>query len=275
MIPGLNPRSGRTMDNQPINHPKFEAVMSREARQLRNDIIGLAISYGAAGQTTIGIAEFKQKIVEAYNPIVWERPILCAHNSEIYDSFMRITSTVYKAQENVGREAKGNKGGARRKDVDWLSVATVFPDTYWLQNVKDKRTGSVDPRSLDSILESFSIMYKLYSGWLISDFSHKVLFGILDVSRKYSPDLVQECMDMVTEIRQRSFDYLMAIIDKEMAARQIEMTQNKELLDRSKQILNTFVELVKGKDPIDFDSLEKDAKVDRDNLDEFNKVKNS
>jgi len=257
-----------------INHRSLQTVMSREARQLRDDIFNKAIEHGTAGMISSDVEQFVGNIIQAYNPIVWERAVMYAHKAEIWDAFMKITSSIYKDQQDAGREARGNKGKVRRKDVDWLSVAISFPDMWWVSGVQNRRNGSIVPCDLDTVLKPFEAMYRLYTGWLISDFGIKTLFGIFDVSKRYSTDIVKECMDMVDEVRGRSFEYLMAIIDREIAARQIEMLQTKELLDRSKEILSAVVEIARSKsERIDWAAIEKDTDIDKENKEEFDKVK--
>jgi len=117
-------------------------------------------------------------------------------------------------------------------------------------------------------------MYTLLAGWLITDFSYTTLFKIVDISRRYSISIFEECMAHVSEVRNRSVDYLLAIVDKEMAARRMDMMETKELLDSSKELLNSLVDMATNRTkPVDWDSLEKNMKEDSDNREEFNKVK--
>jgi hypothetical protein len=257
-----------------IKHPKLQAVMSREARQLRDNVYDTCIKYFAHGSMT-ETAEYEKAIIDTYNPIVWERPILLAHDQVIFDSFLRITSAKYKEQQDHSRETRGNKAGSRRKDIDWLLTATTFPDDLWLPHVpeQDKRKGNVSPEAIYKVRDQFGPMYELFTKWLIVDFSHKVLFGIFDASMRYSLSLVSDCMEMVPELRNRSYEYLMVIVEKEMIIRQAEMMETKDLLDRSKMVLKAIVDLANDKSKIDWDSIDKDIKMDQENQEAFEKVK--
>jgi hypothetical protein len=154
---------------------------------------------------------------------------------------------------------------------------TTFPDDLWVPNINEqtrRSRGAIEPSAFDRVRNQFTPMYGLFSQWLIVDFSHKVLFGIYDISLRYSLDLVKECMDMVTELRNRSYEYVAAIIEKEMVVRQAEMLENKELNDRSKAVLKVISDLALNKTKsLDWESLEKNVKIDRENQEAFNKVK--
>lgn len=250
--------------------------MSREARQLRDNVYETCAKYYSHGDMGL-TSKFESTIIDTYDPVVWERPILYAQEQVVFDAFMRVTSDIYQKQQRDGREAKGNKAGSRRKDIDWLQVVTTFPDDLWVPNINEqtrRSRGAIEPSAFDRVRNQFTPMYGLFSQWLIVDFSHKVLFGIYDISLRYSLDLVKECMDMVTELRNRSYEYVAAIIEKEMVVRQAEMLENKELNDRSKAVLKVISDLALNKTKsLDWESLEKNVKIDRENQEAFNKVK--
>jgi len=257
-----------------LNHPTLKVVMSREARQLRDAVVDKSIECGTSGMLPADMKKFIDTFMAAYNPMVWECPVMYAHVSEIWNAFLRMTSAAYKDQQKAGRETRGNVTGIRRKDIDWLSIIISFPDTWWMSSVQEKRKGSIALCNLDGVLKPFEDMYRLYTNWLIADFSVKTLFGIFDVSKRYSIEIVKECMDAVDNVRNRSFEYLMAIIDREFAARQIEMMQNKELLDKSKDILNAVIDMARSKsEHIDWEFIEKDTSTIKENEDEFDKIK--
>jgi hypothetical protein len=72
----------------------------------------------------------------------------------------------------------------------------------------------------------------------------------------------------------RSIEYLMAVVDKELAVRRAQMLENKELMERSKVILDAVVTAATFHDrPIDWDSMDKIVDIDILNKAEFDKVK--
>lgn len=264
------------MDRYIIDRPELRGIMGRDAKRLRESIYEVAVLNGTAGMTELQIHNFHDAVIKEYDPVIWERPILYANSADISDTFKRMTSSLYQDQQRGGKKAFGNKAGPRRKNVDWLLVASKFPDEFWLPGIQNPRTGSIHPKDFDHIREQFTDIYKLFTGWLVSDFGYKTLFGIFDASKRYSISIIQECMGMVDDLRNRSYEYLMAIVDREMGIRKIEMMENKELLDRSKQILGMLVDMATNRSQsVDWDSIIKSAQMDAQNASEFDKVKNS
>jgi hypothetical protein len=248
------------------NNEKFMRIMSRDGRRIRDDVIGSCLRYSAIN--------IEQQISEFYDPMVWEKAVLYAHPSDLFTAFMRLTSKLYKDEERSGRLPKGRKDGARRKDVDWADVAINFAPQWWMPGIQDPRARRIDPNDFYKLEPAFTNMYMLVSQWLITDFSYTALLQILDISKRYSLDLVSECMEKIDQVRNRSIDYLMAIIEKEMAARHIEMMESKELEERSKKILSDLIDMAEKRAvSVDWDELEKNKEVDNLNKEVFDKVK--
>lgn len=257
-----------------IDHPKFKHVMSRDGKTLRESILKLCIDNSIIGLTPSQIKILHDRIIQFYDPIVWERAILYAHHSEVYDAVLRATSSAHN-KSAPGKMPKGNKKGARRKDIDWINLAVSFDWNVWVTFVdKPRGANKIYPSSLDTHLSDFSNMYTLFINWLLTDFSYSTLYQIYDISRRYSVDIIHDCMQEIEEPRQRSVDYLMAVVDKEIAIRKAKAFEDKSLLDNSKNIINTILNMVADRSkPVDWNNIDKTKEIDNENQEEFNKVK--
>jgi hypothetical protein len=110
--------------------------------------------------------------------------------------------------------------------------------------------------------------------WLLADFGYSVLFSIFDMTRRYSTSIIKECIEKVDDLNHRSIDYLLAIVDKELAIRREELMRNKELSDSSKQIIDAVTSIAANRtQPIDWDEIDKKIDIDVANQAEFDKVK--
>jgi hypothetical protein len=250
----------------------FDGVLSRDARKVRDHVLEICINYGTS-KIQVEVSSFISKIKQQYDPLAWEKSVLYATPQDIITTIDRKTSAAYQQVDVNGpilKKTRGNKTGPRNHNIDWLALAR-FDKEWWIEAVP--RPGSIHPDSLDKLPE-FMDMYKLFSSWFIVEFSYHTLFGVLDFSRRFSLEIVKECMEEVDDPRKRSIEYLGAIIDKELMAREIEMMENKELTENSKRILKAISELARNRDkPVDWDTIDKKASIDLLNVEEFEKVK--
>ena len=251
---------------------EIDGILSRDARKVRDHVLDMCVKYGA-NKLQSEIDSFISQIKQAYDPIAWEKAILYANPADIITAVERKTSIEYQqVNPNAAtvKKTRGNKAGAKNHNIDWLDLAK-FDSKWWLE--APPRAGSISPDNVDKIQEFIS-MYKLLVSWFITDFSHHTLLGIFDFARRFSLEIVQECMEEVDDPRKRSIEYLGAIIEKEMVAREIEMMESKELNEHSKRMLQAISEMARKRDKtVDWDSIDKKASSELDNIEEFNKVK--
>jgi len=253
------------MEFHVIDHPSLTKTMSKHAKNLREEVFKFCLLQVAGGRPRSVHDEFCAQVVAGYNPIVWERAILYAHPSEVYDAVLRATST------------NGHVKGGRKKDTDWLKIATEFDYNLWMNRVRPdaKRSASrIDPSDFDKLAPQFTKMYVLLCDWLLADFGYSVLFNIFDMTRRYSTSIIKECIEKVDDPNHRSIDYLLAIVDKELAIRREEMLRDKELSDSSKQIIDAVTSIaINRTQPINWDEIDHKIDIDVANQAEFDKVK--
>lgn len=263
-----------------LQNPKFDLIMSRDARSLRDEVLNLCLQHGAAGKPQAEFQEFADKVVEQYTPVVWERAILYADGRHIKDAIFRITSTAYhKHKDKPGKKKpnweRGTIKGSRLKGIDWLAVANADPE-FWLENIQFPRHGAVLPNIFDKRHEEFCAMHTIFSHWLITDYSFKTLYFIYDLAGRFSVDFVQGCMDLVLDKSKRSAEYLSSIIDKENALRMEALKESKETLQHSKRVIEAIASLAHDRDkPVDWEDIENKSKSDIENAKVFNEIKYS
>jgi hypothetical protein len=261
-----------------IEHPKLNTTMSREARWLRDEVLGLCIKYGTVN---VKYEEFTSKLIEQYSPIPWERAVLFVEAKEAYKGVCRRTSAAFytKKSKKAGVDKptweRGSVKGNRQKNVNWLRIAKFdFDHDWWNEVIGFKRNGGVLPIHFDRVHNEFVEMYTLITKWLITDFSTKALFRIFNFTNKYSTDLISKCMELVEDPSKRSIEYLVPIIEKEFTIAKNQLMERKELHSQSKQILTSILEtVVSEREAVDWDMVEESIQVSTENAKMFNKVK--
>jgi len=228
--------------------PRFKVIMSREAKRLRNEILE---------DLCLKKLDIKQ-ILDLYIPVNWEKAVLYAHPNEIVTHILRKTSST------------GIKSGNRAKNVDWVTYAR-FDNNLWLDVTR--RTGGISPVDIDKDIETFTNMYNLFVNWFIVDFSYKALRTIFDYSKKFSIEFIKECMALVDAPSNKTIEYLGAVIDREFTVREIELMENREILESTKRVIKAITGMVKSNKPVDWEAIDKKASVEVDNISEFDKVK--
>jgi len=261
-----------------IADPIFNIVMSREGKQLRDEVLNMCIQHGTAGRGIAGNQEFAQQVINVYSPLNFERAVLYAGSRSLLEAVCRRTSaSFYRHQDKPGQQKpewqKGSIDGNRYKKVDWLSVAAFGPE-WWIKSVQFPRQGAIQPQNFDKVKDEFTKVYSLFTSWLLIDFSHKTLFSIWDLTNRFSVEFIQKCMDLVEDKSKRSIEYLLPIIDKEWVIMRQELMERNELNDQSKAILAAISSLVGDRNkPVDWEEIDRTREIDTTNLDMFNKVK--
>jgi hypothetical protein len=262
-----------------IEHPKLNHVMSRGAKKLRDKVFTLCLENSGVGSKGQKIFDdFKQAIIDNYDPLDWERALLYASTDPLYDAVLRITSTRYVNQLKKDDNSKaawemGSTGGGRNKEIDWVDVAK-FDAKWWYGHIRFPHSGSIQPNNFDKVIQEFSAVYKLFTDWFLADFGYHDLLFIWHLTNKNTIEEIQKCMDMVTDKNKRSTNYLSAILDKEDALLRVELEERQEMMDHSQNTLDAIASIVdKDRDPVDWNNIEKDIDLDRNNEDGFKGVK--
>lgn len=261
-----------------INNKIFDTVMSIEAKELRDGVIDRCMKYGANKYKP---GELEQKIIESYNPIVWERAVLFGYANELLDGVDRKTSSAYFRHKDKADKATppwqiGSVSGNKYKHIDWLNVAKFeYDDSWFLSSVKfPRKDGNILPSAFDNLRPQFTEMYKLFTSWLIADFNHKTALNIFWYSRDYSIDFIHTCINMVNDKSKRSIEYLSAIVNKEFAIMKHDLMERKELTDDSKKTFDMILQTMSDKGgQVNWDEIDKDLETNLNNTEEFRKVK--
>jgi len=252
--------------------------MSREGKQLRDEVLNMCLQHGAAGQGVTDSVSYTQQITAAYSPLSFERAILYAGSRSVLEAVSRRTSAAfYRHKDKLGMQKpewqKGSTDGNRYKKIDWLSVASFGPE-WWINSIQFPRSGAIQPQNFDKVRDEFVNIYSLFTSWLLIDFSFKTLYSIWDLTNRFSPEFIKKCMDLVEDKSKRSIEYLLPIIDKEWAIMRSDILEREELNDQSKAILAAITGLIGDRSkPVDWDSIDADREVDAANSEVFNKVK--
>jgi hypothetical protein len=259
-----------------IVDPIFNIVMSREGKQLRDEVLNMCLQHGTAGQANT--TSYTQQIIATYSPLSFERAVLYAGSRSVLEAVCRRTSSAfYRHKDKPGMQKpewqKGSTDGNRYKKIDWLSVAAFGPE-WWINSIQFPRSGAIQPQNFDKVRDEFVNIYSLFTSWLLIDFSFKALYSIWDLTNRFSPEFIKKCMDLVEDKSKRSIEYLSPIIDKEWAIMRSDMMERKELNEQSKAILVAISGIVADRSkPVNWDPIDKDREVDAANSEVFNKVK--
>ncbi|KKL89506.1 hypothetical protein LCGC14_1914020 [marine sediment metagenome] len=260
-----------------VQHPIFDTVMSREAKWLRDEVLGMCIKFGSTNTNQV---ELVNSIIDQYSPLVWERAILYAENKKVFNAICRYTSSAYHTKKNKPGVSKpdwekGSLSGNRHKHVDWLEIAGFnFDIQWWERHIDFGRYGFILPTAFDHIRDEFTKMYALFSDWLIIDFSLTSLRNIFNITGKYSTEFIYKCMELVLDKSKRSVEYLLPIIEKEFTIARNELLERKELTSQSKQVLKSILDSVdKDREPVNWGPIDTNLKVDKENTKTFDKVK--
>lgn len=261
-----------------IKNPIFNHVMSRDGKRLRDQILDLCVKNGTGGKSPGEAKQFIDQIISTYDPIDWESAILFAYPDDIWKAIRRKTSSKFWEKQDPNKNKapweRGSLSGSRFKKTNWLEVAKL-DYSWWCDCIHFPRHDSAIKNMPDfnKVRDRFIDIYKRYVDWSPVDFNYKSLFSVYTFANKYDPEFVQECMDMVEDQRKRNIDYLLTIINNEYTYRQQEVEDSVKLTENSKQLLKSLVSTVQNNEIVDWEALEKRLEQEKDNRNEFDKVK--
>lgn len=253
----------------------FAYTMSKPARLLRNEVIELCFSNINPNDRQ----KFIDNLKNNYHRVNWEKAIFYNNNNIIFDGILKRTSKKFeddktkKNREPPWKMGTKATGAHRSKNIDWFELSTFANSDFWFDIVEFSRSLSIKPDIFDKMRSQFVPMYDLITDWLLVDFSFSDLYRIYEISKNDSISFVRQCMDKVDDRSKISVPYLMAIIEKERAILKAELADSQHLTDRTKMFFDLVLENEKKWEHINWDELDKEARVIEDNMREFDKVK--
>jgi len=262
-----------------IDDPVLDKVMSREAREVRDEVFMLSYKMGTSRMGNSDREEFIQRMVAQYDPINFERAVFYSRPRQIIEAIYRATSAKFTEDQKPGVNKEASKrgtvakGATRRKDVNWLDVAR-FEANVWYEAVSFPRNrGHISPHEFDVHLKAFESMYVAFINWYEYDFSFKALYFIWECAKKYSIDFVIHNLDSIEDPNKKNVDYIKTVIRNQHRSLMKQQLENERLCAKSYEIINTLVGLVVDKEPVDWDSLDEELDIEMKNKAEFDKVK--
>lgn len=256
-----------------LSDPIFSRYMSKGGRQLRNNVLDLCFTHGA--QKIEAQTEFCSSLLKSYNPLNWEKAVLYNGPDKIFEAVCRKTSDRFY-KEPAGKQPwdRGSKSPNtnRYKEVNWLEVAR-FDYDIWLDCVQFPASGGILPKEFIYFEKKFAKVYEAYSRWVSSDFGISALRKLFYSSKKYSPDFIIQCMEKVVELDKQNIYYLESILETEQGILLRQVKDSEEVLEQSKQMLEAIVDLAGRSNSVNWGSIEDTVDIDRENHEEFSKVK--